>query len=307
MSKRKAEENGEGSGSADDEVPEERERGLGKGGMSKLLQSAPVVERNREGMVNPFADDEDDDDEEEVSSDEDGVAPMRRQRLRRGSGEDDEGESSGGWQRGSWWRGVVRRKPKAGAVGGDDKERFGDGRDDLDEDEEDVRSRSAGSDDEEFGDFAMPEVDKSGGAGSAADGAGSEFDAEREKVLLKPLPVHPPASGNKSSAFSSLWPFSNAAKKEDGGAPAAADEKDGGAADDAVATPTTPTSTDPEKGVAEIAEEPEVLEKEKAGEDPAAELEVVSDDGTKLERTVEARRRTSIEEPDEDEEGQVVV
>jgi SIT4-associating protein SAP185/190 len=102
-------------------------------------------------MKDPFADDEEDDDEN-------------------GSGSDDgEGDVGGvsGWQRGGWWRGVVRTARGAGKE--ESTERFGDGRDD------DSDSDGAGSedgddvmDDEEFGDFAMPEVDAAGRQQAAA-------------------------------------------------------------------------------------------------------------------------------------------
>lgn len=147
-----------------------------------------------EPLRNPFADDEEDDDD--LDSDD-------------GNDDDQHGSSAaaavtGAWgaaSRGSWWRGVVRRH------GGADK--F-DGQDDSDEEEEDE------DDDEEFGDFAMPEVEA----------APTAMATRSDKVLLKPLPVHPPASGTtggpgQKSAFGSLWPFTSqgfggGTKEEDG-------------------------------------------------------------------------------------------
>ena len=247
MSKRKAEEQENGNGDED-----EASRGASKGGgggLGSLLQSAPVVERLR----NPFADDEDDDDDERPHGEDN-------------DGENGSGGGSGGWNRGSWWRDVVRRKPKAG----EDKERFGDGRDDSDED----GGSGTNSEDEEFGDFAMPEgegsKEKSGEGESRGDR--SSLDEDRDQVLLKPLPVHPPPGSGKSTAFSSLWPFGNqvfSSKDKDRG-----DDKSEG-----------------EKGSVEKGDEAETVD------DP----NIVSEDGKKVERAVEARRRTSIEDPDDDE------
>lgn len=135
--------------------------------------------------------------------------------------------------RGSWWRGAGR--------GGRDQ-RF-DGEDDSDEDDDD---------DEEFGDFAMPEVEPAPGTDP------------NEKVILKPLAVHPPAQGaggaSGGKAFSGLWPFSSG-KDEGGGV----GEKDG-----------------------------------------TAQAQAAGEDEKPVQAAVEAARRTSIEDPDDDEE-QVVV
>lgn len=215
-------------------------------------------------LRNPFADDEDD----EVNS---------------GSGSDNdddvdalgEGAGSGGWNRGSWWRGVVRsaRRGKLGKEPGKDTERFGDGRDDSDsdgpgdEDDDDIE-------DEEFGDFAMPEVEGRG-KDTAQGGAITGIDPAREKILLKPLPVHPSAVKSGVSPFSGLWPFSTQTFK-------AKDKEDDGAAD----PDKTPTA-------------------EKAPEFPVVVgqggEEVVGEDGQRIDRAVEAKSRTSIEDPDEDE------
>lgn len=96
-------------------------------------------------MKDPFADDEEDDDEDNSGSD------------------DEEGDVGGvsGWQRGGWWRGVVRSARGAGKE--EPTERFGDGRDD-ESDSDDAGREEADDvmDDEEFGDFAMPEVDAAG-------------------------------------------------------------------------------------------------------------------------------------------------
>lgn len=141
-----------------------------------LMQPAPI-----QRLRNPFADDADDEDDDED-----------------GDRDDDDEDSS--WNRGGWWRGVVR-----GGRRGGEQEKFGDGRDDESDSEGDEDDDVG--EDEEFGDFAMPE-EKEG-----AEGEGEpEIDQEREKVLLKPLPVHPPQAG--SSKFGSLWPFG---KKEDEG------------------------------------------------------------------------------------------
>ncbi|KAI0014752.1 SAPS-domain-containing protein [Xylariomycetidae sp. FL0641] len=130
-------------------------------------------------LHNPFADDGDDDVDDDDS--DDGL----------GAG----GSSGDAWNsrpaRGSWWRGALRR-------GG--QERFGDGRDDSDSD----KGEQADDDgeDEEFGDFAMPEVDK-------------DSDNEKGSVIVKPLPVHPPSGSGKTSAFTSLWPFGSKDKDKE--------------------------------------------------------------------------------------------
>lgn len=133
--------------------------------------------------------------------------------------------------RGGWWRNTLNRS---------DKEKFGDGRDDSDSDKEPT---GADDDDEEFGDFAMPEVDKEG----------------ENSVIVKPLPVHPPSQNQKSSAFTSLWPFS---------------------------------SKDKEKQKMREGEE---------GSAPDSPREITGENGEKIKSTHEATRRTSIEDPDDEE------
>ncbi|KAJ9132267.1 Extragenic suppressor of kinetochore protein 1 [Pleurostoma richardsiae] len=257
MSKRKAE--GQEDSNGDEE-------GEGNGEPSSLLQSAPV-----EPLRDPFADD--DDGEDENRNEGDGSDDEDRPDL-------DDGSRGGGWNRGAWWRGVVRRRPKHSP----EKERFGDGRDDSDEED---RAGSSGEEDE-FGDFAMPEDDRSKPAAGATEdedeesGSGSDFDREREKVLFKPLAVHPPQGGNnKTSAFSSLWPFGN----QPFGLSASKDrEKKSG--DEAAGESQEQDEPDTGAESAALAGEPDV---------------VVGEDGNKVERAVKARRRTSIEDPDEDE------
>lgn len=105
--------------------------------------------------------------------DEDGTDPFR-------DGEDElDDELSGNVAaeagRGSWWRGVVRGRGK--------------GDDDSDD-----------GDDEEFGDFAMAEDDKTGEG---------ENDGH---VLLRPLAVHP--AKESSRGLSGLWPFGSRSDKD---------------------------------------------------------------------------------------------
>ncbi|KAI1498047.1 SAPS-domain-containing protein [Biscogniauxia marginata] len=175
-------------------------------------------------LRNPF-----EDDGEDVDDDSDD-----------GLGDDGHNDSwNAGSSRGSWWRGALRRG----------KERFGDGRDDSDSDNED---KAEGDDeDEEFGDFAMPEVDTDGN------------DA-KNSIVVKPLPVHPPSQHQKSSAFTSLWPFGSKDKDKDR-------EKQKGKEGDEVA---------------DVSDKPG---------------EIMGDDGEKIKSTHEAARRTSIEDPDEEE------
>lgn len=267
-SKRKAEEGGGDLDEAGEAV--EEERGLGKGGMSSLLMQGD----RSDDLRNPFADDEDED-EDEASDDEDDDGDLGAA----GEGAGASGGSSA-WNRGGWWRGALGRKKKPTLS----SEKFGDGRDSSDSEDDEVSGGGGGgeggnSSDEEFGDFAMP--DSSTTAGGAG---GSGFDAEREKVLLKPLPVHPPGGGSNKGLMG-LWPFT---KK---------DEKDG--------------ETGAEGGDAENAHAAEGGDAGEGGEKEKGEGEeeegeeapiVLSEDGEKVQATVEATRRTSIEEPDEGDE-----
>ncbi|KAI2615732.1 SAPS-domain-containing protein [Hypomontagnella submonticulosa] len=171
-------------------------------------------------LRNPFEDDGEDD----VDDDSDD-----------GLGEDDNNaESWGAGSRGNWWRSALRRS----------RERFGDGRDDSDSDKDEPTGGD--EEDEEFGDFAMPEVDKDG-------------SNEKSGVIVKPLPVHPPSQSQKTSPFTSLWPFG---------------------------------SKDKEKQKPKDEETPEKTE------NPG---EITGEDGERIKSTHEAARRTSIEDPDDEE------
>ncbi|KAM0282023.1 hypothetical protein ACHAQH_003229 [Verticillium albo-atrum] len=197
----------------------------GEDGDDDRPRSRDESDRNR----NPFADDED----EDIDSDD-----------------EDDGHHGGrttsavtnAWgasARGSWWRGMVRRKQN---------ERF--------ETAEDTDSEREGDDDdEEFGDFAMPEVEPAPGTDP------------NEKMLLKPLAVHPAGSqGQAKTAFNGLWPFGTKDEKDEATSAEIHDEK-----------------RDKEEG---------------SGEDigPVAARE------NRVQEAVEAKRRTSIEDPDEEEE-----
>lgn len=256
-SKRKAE---EGGGDLDEggEAVEE-ERGLGRGGMSSLLMQGD----RSEDLRDPFADDEDED-EDDASDDEDDDGDLGAA----GEGAGASGGSSA-WNRGGWWRGALGRKKKPTLS----SEKFGDGRDssddDDDDDEEGARGDGGGnSSDEEFGDFAMPD------SSTTAGGGGSGFDADREKVLLKPLPVHPPGGGGNKGLMG-LWPFTKKDKEGEAGG-----------------------EGDAEKATEDADKQGEG--KEKAAEDEAPV--VLSEDGEKVQAAKEATRRTSIEEPDEGDE-----
>lgn len=226
-----------------------------------------------ERLKNPFADYDDGDEDDSGSGSDDGEVENVE-----GGGA---GSTNNAWNRGSWWRGVVRsaRGGGSGRMGhghnqDTEVERFGDGRDDESSDEEGGR-RLAGDDDvedEEFGDFAMPEVEERVSV--------SGIDPARDSILVKPTAVHPTTTMLKSSTgaispFTSLWPFSR--------------EKKG---DDAEGSNTsTPAGLVPIGG---ITEEPVQLTRE--------EEAMMSEDGKKIDRAVEATRRTSIEDPDDDED-----
>lgn len=250
------------------------------GPSSFTLPSTTGSERLRNNP-NPFADYEDEDNEDGSGSDDD-VADVG------GSRSDDATVNMGSWNRGSWWRGVVRSTRGKKSPFAQDTERFGDGRDD-DSDDSDGGGRGGEEEDdiedEEFGDFAMPEVAAAPGAGSGG-GFVSGIDPAREKFLVKPLAVHPPSSTLKSSVspFSSLWPFSS---QGFGGSKEKSQE--------AVAGETGTAGEGGAGSAAVITEEPVELTSE--------EEAMISEDGKKIDRAVEAKRRTSIEDPDEDELG----
>lgn len=154
-----------------------------------------------------------------------------------GMGDDDDNPGWGSHARGSWWRNALSRNRE---------EKFGDGRDDSDSDKDD----EGDEEDEEFGDFAMPEKEHQ--------------DAEKSNVIVKPLPLHPPNHSQKSTGFTSLWPFSSQGFG----------------------------SKDREKD----------KDRFKEGEAERSDLdEVSSDDGHKITPTHEAKARQSIEDPDEEE------
>lgn len=149
-----------------------------------------------------------------------------------GLGDDDDNPGWGSHARGSWWRNALSRNRE---------EKFGDGRDDSDSEKDD-------DEDEEFGDFAMPET--------------GNRDAEKSNVIVKPLPVHPSNSNQKTTGFTSLWPFSSQGFG----------------------------SKDKDK------------EKSKEGDAEKSDTdEISSDDGHKITPTHEAKARQSIEDPDEEE------
>ncbi|KOS20145.1 hypothetical protein ESCO_006322 [Escovopsis weberi] len=101
----------------------------------------------------------------------------------------DEEDMAGQFGRGSWWREVVHRQAEGGEMNDDDH----------DDDDDD-------GGEEEFGDFAMAETDK-----AAADDKDS-LEGEKDKVLLKPLAVHP--SGGSGRGLIGLWPFGSRSDKE---------------------------------------------------------------------------------------------
>jgi len=250
-----------------------------------------------ERLRNPFGDD---DDEEQDGSGS-------------GSGSDDDdddhtgnqgadtAEGSGGWNRGAWWRGVVgggrrsnQRDTDSGEMINLDKERFGDGRDDSDDSDADEME------DEEFGDFAMPEVEGGGhgreaaGASASSGGVVTGIDPAREKLLLKPLPVHPAAAKTSGGPFGSLWPFST----QGFGTGKDKDKKDD-MQGVSWGEPAEATAEKERSSSSAGASAKPVLTEEPVG---MGEREViVGEDGKKINRAVEAKRRTSIEDPDEDE------
>ncbi|KAL2187814.1 hypothetical protein L209DRAFT_753952 [Thermothelomyces heterothallicus CBS 203.75] len=244
-----------------------------------------------ERLRNPFADYEDDDDDNSGSGSSDGEPETVE-------GEESLGLGTGNstWHRGSWWRDVVRgsrgRRRRSGSRDEGDAqdmeiERFGDGRDDDSSDEESGR-RLADDDyieDEEFGDFAMPEVEERTTSSTV-----SGIDPFRKSILHKPTAVHPTASTIKSSGispFSSLWPFSREKKEGEEAATVTTKSQESNA--------SAPAGSAQGNGGG-ITEEPVELAEEEEEKEA-----VIGEDGKKIDRAVEATRRTSIEDPDEDE------
>ncbi|KAK1760361.1 SIT4 phosphatase-associated protein-domain-containing protein [Echria macrotheca] len=238
------------------------QEGSGTAGEASTSTSFTLPSTSNERLRNPFADDEDDE-----------------ERSGSGSGSDDgeaenlgEAGGSSGWHRGSWWRGMVRgsRRSNRRSIDKDTgrMERFGDGRDDSDDSDGRDDDVEEDIEDEEFGDFAMPE------ATAAPTSLVSGIDPAREKILLKPLPVHP--SSVKTSSFSGLWPFSTQTFGS----------KDKDAKRDETDLDKTPTQ--------EKAPELPLVPQDDADE-------VVDEEGNKINRAVEAKSRTSIEDPDDDE------
>ncbi|KAM7184260.1 hypothetical protein V8F33_013074 [Rhypophila sp. PSN 637] len=238
-------------------------------------------------LRNPFADDDDDDEGDD-----------HRQELGSGSGsgsDDDEAENGGrdsgsGWNRGSWWRGVVRTARRGTGRTDTEKEpeRFGDGRDDDTDSEDDAVDDDI--EDEEFGDFAMPEANQGSSTGMV-----TGIDPSRERLLLKPLPVHPSPGGagklsSAASPFTSLWPFSTTVKDTTAAPPSHTEQQ-----------PTSSEKSSPGGDATEstaISDEPVDLADMRADDDEGAAV-VVGEDGQKINRAVEATRRTSIEDPDD--------
>ncbi|KUI53388.1 Extragenic suppressor of kinetochore protein 1 [Cytospora mali] len=210
-------------------------------------------------------------------------------------------DDDGNWNRGGWWRGALGSKKKTPPK----PETFGDGRDSDSDQEEEGRGGAGTSSDEEFGDFAMPESS----ATPSTEAGGSGIDAEREKVLVKPLPVHPSGSGggNKSGNFLGLWPFAKKDKdsSSSGKEEEQAEKKEEGGNEDAAAAVETEKPIEAQAAEEVVKEENDkeaaaVEEAKTAGVDEHPV--VLSEDGEKVQPTKEAKRRTSIEEPDEGDE-----
>ncbi|KAL5628607.1 hypothetical protein BROUX41_003355 [Berkeleyomyces rouxiae] len=151
--------------------------------------------------------------------------------------------------RGAWWRDVVT---------GGQQEGNSDSDGDMDNDEE-------------FGDFAMPEVEPSSETLA-------NMSSGNNMPILRPLAVHPVSGGSASfsspgqkSGLSSLWPFGPS-----------------------FSGPGNESSSTHVEGISPFAVRESV---------PTAEFEgdITGEDGNKVCRTVEAKRRTSLEDPDDEE------
>ncbi|KAJ9150574.1 hypothetical protein NKR19_g5277 [Coniochaeta hoffmannii] len=272
-----------------------------------ILQAAPELTRERERDIpellrDPFADDEEDDDGSGSGSDEEGAEAPERSSSN---------NNNSGWHRGGWWRGVVRNargRSGRGDVSAATPERFGDGRDDDDSDDEGPGGGDGEDDDEEFGDFAMPEA-ATAASGEKEGGEGKVQEGEQQHIV-KPLPLHPgpglggnkTSGGSSASPFGSLWPFSSQGfgMGSSGG---------GGREREREEQQQEKRGQEEGRGEApEVREEPLELGAAGAGAGAgeAGESAVLDEDGKQVERAVEATRRTSIEDPDED-EGEVIV
>ncbi len=154
----------------------------------------------------------------------------------------------------------------------------------------------ADEDDEEFGDFAMPESSNDGSGETSLStapgnsGSGVQFDSEnyQETVLFKPLALHPPAPSapvlsSSSIGGGSLWRLGFLGSASTTGVanstPTGVSDSNDDAKEkgDALPTPVMPTP------------------------DADDALEVLDEDGQRVVRVTEAKRRTSLEDADEDE------
>lgn len=282
-----------GSGTSSGAVGSDDDGDISLGAASKSLTA--MLDSGSERLRNPFADDEDDDvDADEDEDDDDDDDDDEDVGLNGG----DVGRVGLGWNRGGWWRSMVTRDKgaaKAGASGsgsaGFDNEKFGDGRDSSSDGgnssgEDGASGRRAvaknddglDDDDEEFGDFAMPEAtkedaDDDNDAGKTAEG--NAESGERETTLFKPLALHPgnPTSsgaagtaGTSNTAGGSLWRLGFLGTNTASGTADASAES---------TKQSAPSNDD--------------------------ELEVLGEDGHRVARVTEAAHRRSIEDPDEDE------
>ncbi|CAK7235014.1 sporulation-induced protein [Sporothrix bragantina] len=307
MNKRNAEsagtqENGGSSGDADNDGDDgDISLGVASKSLSSMLDAGGSGSGS-ERLRNPFADDEDDDvdaDEDDDDDDDDDEDV--------GLNSGDAGRMGLGWNRGGWWRSMVSRSDKKGGVAGVgastgggagssafSNEKFGDGRDsssdgNSSDDNDDLgagrqgdnapaQESSLDDDDEEFGDFAMPETSSVPAVSSSATETKEGDKAEdHETILFKPLALHP---GSQSSLSSS-----SGANNTTGGPAGGSLWRLGlfsGNNNEASSSTTEGNNSN------------------KTTHD-TNDLEVIDEDGQRVARVTEATHRKSIEDPDEDE------
>ncbi|KKF96587.1 Extragenic suppressor of kinetochore protein 1 [Ceratocystis platani] len=160
--------------------------------------------------------------------------------------------SSNNSGRGAWWR---------GAISGGQQEGNSDSDGDMDNDEE-------------FGDFAMPEVEST----STSEASPVNSSGGNNVPILKPLAVHPvsgastPFGAVQKAGLSSLWPFGPSFSNAGSGSSSTHIEGISPFEAQELGTMTMPEDS-----------------------------EVTGEDGSRVSRTVEAKRRTSLEDPDDEE------
>ncbi|KAI0196949.1 SAPS-domain-containing protein [Astrocystis sublimbata] len=134
--------------------------------------------------------------------------------------------------------------------------------DDRDDSDSDREDRAEADDDDDDDEFGDFAMPE-----TDKDNKKDSEDGNNAGVIVKPLPVHPPPHNPKSSSFTSLWPFGSKEKEK---------EKERSKSDESSSSSTEPATN--EAGASN------------------------DNQDTKIKTTHEAAKRTSIDDPDDDDE-----